>query len=174
MPWWSYPDEDPDSRLTRGCAAPVHGTFVVTCHITRNGTRITCSRIDGGAEGVMLHVEKDAHRRDQKALSVDGKELALQLLEKTNASLSLRSAVHGTHVVGWLNWVEAKKPGGGANALEEILISMRRRGVRVVGIEIARRDGGDVQALIDFYKERGFVRDTSFTSQRPVMIRELT
>ena len=109
----------------------------------------------------MLHVTKDAHRRDKKSLSVDGKSLALQLLEERGAT------------VGWLNWVEAKKPGGGANALEEILIAMQRRGVRVVGIEIERRDGGDVQALIDFYAARGFAIDTSFTAVRPVMLREL-
>ena len=110
----------------------------------------------------MLHIERDAHRRDAKALSVDGKSLALQLLEERGAT------------VGWLNWVEAKKPGGGANALEEILTSMSRRGVRVVGVEIERRDGGDVQALIDFYAERGFVVDRSFASARPVMVKELS
>ena len=133
----------------------------MTCHITRNGTRITCSRSDGAAEGVMLRVPKDANRLDDAALSVDGKPLALQLLAERGGP------------VGWLNWVEAKKFGGGANALEEILSSMQRRGVRVVGIEIARRDGGDVQALIDFYAARRFVLDGSFSAARPVMLREL-
>ena len=147
----------------RGKAASEALVFIITmtCHITRNGTRIACSRVDGAAEGVMLRVPKDANRLDDAALSVDGKPLGLKLLAERGGP------------VGWLNWVEAKKPGGGANALEEILSAMQRRGVHVVGIEIVRRDGGDVQALIDFYAARGFVCDASFASARPVMLREL-
>ena len=110
----------------------------------------------------MLRVTKDAHRIDGMALSVEGKPLALQLLVERGGP------------VGWLNSVEAKKPGGGANALEEILAAMQRRGVSVVGIEIVRSDGGDVGALIDFYAARGFRLDASFTSARPVMLRELS
>ena len=134
----------------------------MTCHITRNKTRIACSRNDGAAEGVMLHVPKDANRIDDMALSVEGKPLALQLLAERGGP------------VGWLNYVEAKKPGGGANALEEILRAMQRRGVRVVGIEIVRNDGGDLQALIDFYAARGFRLDASFIAARPVMVKELS
>ena len=110
----------------------------------------------------MLRVPKDANRLDDAALSVDGKPLGLKLLVERGGP------------VGWLNWVEAKKPGGGANALEEILRAMQRRGVSVVGIEIVRSDGGDVQALIDFYAEHGFVLERSFASERPVMLRELS
>ena len=138
----------------------------------------------------MLRITKDAHRLDDMALTAESKLLALQLLKrekerKPEAPLHpytrLMAAIPGSGIdlhadrvtVGWLNWVEAKELGGGANALAEILDAMQRRGVSVVGITIVRHDGGDVQALIDFYAARGFVRDASLSSAQPVMLREL-
>lgn len=139
----------------------------------------------------MLRVVEDAHRLDGMALTAESKQVALRLLERERErrpdaplhpytklmaallSSKIRPAIDRV-TVGWLNWVEAKEPGGGANALADILASMERRGVLVVGVAIVRHDGGDVQTLIDFYAARGFVLDRSLSSrERPVMVREL-
>lgn len=162
----------------------------MTIQITRNGTRIVCTREEGAAQGVMLRVVKDAHRHDDAALTEESKPVALKLLErekerKPDAPLHpytrLMAVLPNTGIstasdrvaVGWVNWVEAKEPGGGAYALADILDAMRRRGVSIVGVAIVRHDGGDVQGLIDFYKARGFRIDKELSYERPVMVREL-
>lgn len=161
----------------------------MTIQVTRNGTRIACTREDGEAQAVMLRIVTDANRHDGMALTAESKPLALALLEREKARgprgpaspyTRLMAAIPGSGfhanavTVGWLNWVKAKEPGGGDAALREILDAMQRRGVSVVGVSIVRHDGGSVQELIDFMAARRFVVDKELSYDRPVMVRELS
>ena len=137
----------------------------------------------------MLRIVEDASRRDGMALTAENKPLALKLLERErerrpdaplHSYTRLMAALPGSGIsvvadrvtVGWLNWVESKEAGGGANALNDIVDAMQRRGVSVVGVGIFRYDGGDVQPYIDFYKAASFRLDPALSYGRPVMVKE--